>query len=254
MFYDKKNCYDFIFSMGEACSCTEALRRGGLQFASYPFDWIAGLTFRERAQIVHDHFDGFLCLPDLKDMGRTNGDPENMCEVYYNTRTNLIHNHDFPAGEKLEDSFPKVAAKFKNRCDRLYHKMAAAERILAVYIEAPIQNHPKISDEDIQKGYDLLAELYPDKRIDLLYLTNRKGNTEFFTLSPYITRLYLDYKRKKAGGSDYSVDTRALARVLRKCYLNGSGAQRRRRLFWRFVAGFIPNKLARRRFQKRHHA
>ena len=40
--------YDLIFSMGEACSCSEAIRRLNYQDFSYPFDWVANLTFLER--------------------------------------------------------------------------------------------------------------------------------------------------------------------------------------------------------------
>ena len=38
--------YDFIFGLGAGCSVSQSLRDAGLQFASYPLDWIAapGIT------------------------------------------------------------------------------------------------------------------------------------------------------------------------------------------------------------------
>ena len=33
--------YDLILPIGEACSCSQSLRTAGLQFASFPWDWIA---------------------------------------------------------------------------------------------------------------------------------------------------------------------------------------------------------------------
>ena len=249
-----KKQYDFIFSMGEACSCSSTLRRSGLQFASYPFDWIAGLTFLERASIVQSHFDSFLVLSDLKDMGKNNGDPENPCEIYLNKKTGLMHNHDFHEGIPLEVSFPKVVEKYERRCKRLYQEIEQAETVLAVYIETPIQNHQMISDEEIQHGYELLSQTFPKKRIDILYLTNRVGQAEIVKISDNVTRLYLDYKRKKLGGHDYSVDTRTLKKVFRNYYLNHSTWKRGRRLFWHFLSNFIWNKVKRRRFKRRHYA
>ena len=34
-----KKEYDFAFSLGFSCACSESLRAEGLQFASCPFDW-----------------------------------------------------------------------------------------------------------------------------------------------------------------------------------------------------------------------
>jgi len=39
--------YDLIFSIGEACFCTQILRFNNLQEFSYPFDWMYGSTFSE---------------------------------------------------------------------------------------------------------------------------------------------------------------------------------------------------------------
>ena len=72
-------------------------------------------------------------------------------------------------------------------------------------------------------------------------------------ISENITRLYLDYKRKKEGGHDYSVDSRVLNKVFRDYRLNHSAWKRIRRSYWRFLAGFILGKQARRHFKKRHH-
>lgn len=41
----KKEKYDLILSIGEACSCTQALRKSNLQIFSYPFDWLFGASF-----------------------------------------------------------------------------------------------------------------------------------------------------------------------------------------------------------------
>ena len=48
--------YDFVFSIGEACSCTQVLRQQGLQNASYPFDWLFGSTLVKRCEILANEF------------------------------------------------------------------------------------------------------------------------------------------------------------------------------------------------------
>ena len=55
-----KKKYDLIFSMGAACSCSSALRSAELQVASYPFDWLFGSDFCNRANIVVNDFERFL--------------------------------------------------------------------------------------------------------------------------------------------------------------------------------------------------
>ena len=52
--------YDLIFSIGEACSCTEMLRKCRLQFYSYPFDWLFGSTFLNRIKMLCDDMKTFI--------------------------------------------------------------------------------------------------------------------------------------------------------------------------------------------------
>ena len=52
--------YDLIFSIGEACSCTSALRLAKLQFKSYPLDWLFGSDFIGRCKILASQFEHFI--------------------------------------------------------------------------------------------------------------------------------------------------------------------------------------------------
>ena len=63
------NEYDFIFSIGEACSCTSVLRNSGLQFESYPLDWIWGGNIELRTMFLINNFDGFFNKDSLKLVG-----------------------------------------------------------------------------------------------------------------------------------------------------------------------------------------
>ena len=44
--------YDFVFSLGQACTCSMTLRHAGLQFASFPLDWVSGGSLASRTALV----------------------------------------------------------------------------------------------------------------------------------------------------------------------------------------------------------
>ena len=52
--------YDLIFGIGEACSCTQILRKSLLQNCSYPLDWLYGLDFSKRVDILVSEFSDFI--------------------------------------------------------------------------------------------------------------------------------------------------------------------------------------------------
>ena len=52
--------FDFVFSLGAACLSTQSLRKADLQFASYPFDWLAGGNICKRAEIISSDFSSFM--------------------------------------------------------------------------------------------------------------------------------------------------------------------------------------------------
>ena len=57
MIFHKKNKYDLIMSIGEACFCSQSLRYRNLQRYSYPLDWGFGGNFEKRLSIVKNKFD-----------------------------------------------------------------------------------------------------------------------------------------------------------------------------------------------------
>ena len=248
-----KQKYDFIFSIGERCACSEALRRSNLQFASFPFDWLYCIDFEQNAQFISHHFDGFLASERLVDMNIENGDPENPCRVYRDSQTGIVFNHDFPANLSFEHGFPLVSEKYRRRINRLYQRIQSAKKILAVYMEAPTTNHPAADKTQIMAGYRILCQTFPEQEVHILYLTNQKGTLEINQLCPNVTLVAFDYKRKKPGGYDYSIDTAALAKFFKAYRLNHSLGNRIHAFVFRLLAGFIPVKLARRRFKKKHH-
>ena len=58
--------FDFVFALGSGCACSRMLRERGLQFASFPLDWVGGISFavgaggalRQTAGLIVSRRDG----------------------------------------------------------------------------------------------------------------------------------------------------------------------------------------------------
>lgn len=205
--------YDFIFSLGQACSSTENLRKANLQVFSYPFDWLYGTTIKERVELLVSDFSGWFEKGDFvfdcyKEGSRFN--------VYKNIRTNLIFNHDFPKEDDFETGYKKVAAKYERRVFRLLERVSESRRSLAVYIEQPYTRE-YTSDEDLIALKAKLDARFGEAKVDILYV--HYGETSKAVLrevSPGVSVLTLDYKSRKEGAFDYQVDRKLLSSALRK--------------------------------------
>lgn len=205
--------YDFIFSLGQACSCTENLRKANLQVMSYPFDWLYGTTIKERVDLLVAGFKGWFEKGDFvfdchKDGSRFN--------VYRNTRTGLIFNHDFPTEDDFDTGYAKVADKYTRRVARLLGKVEAARRALAVYVEQPyVRDVP--SDEDLKALKARLDARFGDGKIDILYV--HPGETLAAVrreVAAGVVVLALDYKSRKEGAFDYQVDRKLLSGAIKQ--------------------------------------
>ena len=79
--------YDLIFSIGEACSCSQCLREAGLQFASFPWDWIAFPDLPGRAELMGNGYRDWLEREDLEFVGPGAGSGK---ALYRNRRNGII--------------------------------------------------------------------------------------------------------------------------------------------------------------------
>lgn len=125
--------YDFVFSLGEACSCSTALRDNGLQIQSFPFDWVALGDFQGRAETVASGFADFFNAEDLEYAG------SNGCrsECYKNRRNGYFFTHDFPYKGDFKTDYPAARAKFDRRIDRLMRRLKDSRNVLVCYLEKP---------------------------------------------------------------------------------------------------------------------
>ena len=177
--------YDFIFSIGEACACTQVLRKCRLQFASFPFDWLFGSSLTKRAEFLSNDMKDWLNIEDLEKIGqREHPEPK---DIYRNNRSGIVFNHDFPINGVLESDFSAVKKKYDRRISRLIQNIENSERVLVLYVQNP-NNREIVSNEDLVKSYEMLKDRFKNTSIDLLYLYCERG---------------IDYKNKRV---DYITD------------------------------------------------
>lgn len=205
--------YDFIFSIGQACSCTENLRKANLQVCSFPFDWLYGTTIKERVDLLVNDFKGWFEKSDFvfdcyKDGSRFN--------VYKNTRTGLIFNHDFPKYDDFDTGYKKVSAKYERRVSRLLERVFESRRSLAVYVEQPYTREYASEAMLIALKAKLDAR-FGEGKVDILYVHHGESfKASGREVCPGVTVLALDYKSRKEGAFDYQVDRKLLSSTLKK--------------------------------------
>lgn len=184
--------YDLVFGIGQACTCSQTLRRAGLQLSSFPMDWANDADPVHNCEIVAAHFEHWL---DKEDFAYIKRNPVNGLGIFRNRRTNFMHPHDFADGP-IEQSFDAVAAKYRRRIDRLLQLIGAARRVLAVCIVRPAM--PRISVADMSRCRSILSAAFPGVRFDVLFF-NFDADTPFAgrrVSSPAdgVTEIVFDYR------------------------------------------------------------
>ena len=195
--------YDLVFGLGSVCSCTQSLRRAGLQTLSFPYDWVTPLDeaeilkdVRTRAETICRGFDGWFDEKDFSFHGaNTNGK-----DKYYNEKLHLIFVHDFPLGVPLSQSFPSIRARYRRRIDRLLDLIARSKNVLVVRLDRHDLPY-RTSVEDCTCVRNALGARYPGTVFDVLLIQPDPGipigERKVEHPAEGVTRLSLDYRESK---------------------------------------------------------
>ena len=212
----KKN-YDLIFSLGAACSCTQSLRKAGLQLASFPLDWIGVVPPSRKAEWIRDGYPELFELEDFKLMGVHEG---HSMLLVRNTRTGMSHPHDFPVGKSIAESYPEVRAKFDRRIVHFDRLLAKSKNILAVYVTQPNENTFPVSE--FESCRRILGEKLPHAHIDVLAFQHRADipfeRRTKSSPSGEITVIEFNYHNQGATALRFGADTDLLAAALQESY------------------------------------
>ena len=244
----KKQKYDLIFSIGEACSCTSALRGAKLQFNSYPLDWLFGSDFVGRCKILASRFERFV---EKNDLEYTYSERSISCDAYHNKYNDLTFNHDFLSEHELDETHPVVYEKYIRRISRLLESIEKSNRVLVVYIETPIKDHKIVDDKELIRGRKIIADAFPKTTVDLLYFSN-SDTKKTVRVSDHIIRIYDDYK-DKTSDLDYVVKPDVLIAHLQNFELAVPMSVKIRRGSKRVLINAIPIGKIRHKLQRKYH-
>jgi len=211
-----KQKYDVIFSVGGACACSEGLRFANLQLASFPLDWIAGSDIRTRVNLLTDDL-GDLLQPDL--MRHIEELDIEKAYLYRNVKYTFNFPHDFPRGTVFEEQIGKVREKYMRRMRRLDALVAAARRVLFVWVDVP--SSPQASDEDIAYCRDKLAARWPGAEFDAVVFQMDEDTpyrNRVVVRKPHLTTVRFAYRDQGYVGTGWRADHDILADWLRKNY------------------------------------
>ena len=212
------NKYDLIVPLGYACSCSQTLRRAGLQLASFPWDWVGVPPPSERCRLICTGFKDWMNLEDLKWAGVNDTFGH---EEVLNSRTGLVIMHDFVTGKPIKDQYPAIAEKYARRIARLDRLLNESRRVLLVHIETPVSPGP-MPPEDCRKAIETMSAKYPNAKFEFLLVSLAPGRAIRDRIDetpiPGVRRIAFDYKSYAPDAPAYGIEISMLADFLRSEY------------------------------------
>ncbi len=253
--FEKK--YGFVFGIGEACSCSTALRAAHLQIQSFPTDWLSGLDIKGRTALIVSDFKDFFNAEDLKYAG-----DNKKSDTYVNTRTGITFYHDFPLHSDFAALYPSVKAKYDKRIARMLSSIENAKKALIVYMNVPVREKERPSDAELVDCLTAFEKRFPDTKFDLLYLTNdsdipyKKRKIERVKDNLFVVSFA--YRPNKKEVSPMAVRKRDLAKFFGQIKVDRTVAERIKIMLTDFLtvcvrvlSFFVLSSAKRRSFRKR---
>lgn len=210
--------YDLAFSLGFSCGASQALRAAGMQFASYPLDWVGSPDIVSSARVIADDFRNWLEADDLKLWDVRHG--TGFCtRIYRNERTGFGFSHEFSDFERFETSYPKVKAMYERRAERFLAHLRESRRILAVYVELPIRSCP--TEEALVQARSLIRAKARQAEVDLVcfYVAPGSKKPEVKIVDDGVTLVGVDYRKFDGGEISHFLEVGMLTRFLKENFL-----------------------------------
>lgn len=159
--------YDLILGMGMDCRCSQTMRAAGLQFLSFPFDWLRGPSLPERAHHMVDDFPHWLNPETLKPVDSPH---TTALTTIWTDCFGYTFVHDFHRSVPMDEELPKVRAKYRRRIERMKRLIGASSRVLLVCVEMP--GFPTVAEEHPGEVRRILRTKWPDVQFDFLIIRN----------------------------------------------------------------------------------
>jgi len=210
--------YDLAFSLGSSCGTSQALRAAGLQYASYPLDWLGTRNAVHVAEVVASGFAGWFEKEDFELVDVWHGTGFGT-RAYLNKKTQIGYSHEFPDFVPFDESFPGVRQTYERRAARFLERAKAARRILAVFMELPNIKHAEA--KDIAEARRILSDKFPSAEVDILHVGVEEGKRlpELSETAPGIMSADYDYRKFDEHGTvTHYANWEALVPLLRNSF------------------------------------
>lgn len=206
--------FDLAFSLGSSCGVSQALRAAGLQFASYPLDWLGSRDVRRVAKVVAGNFEKWFEKEDFQLVDVWHGAGFGT-RAYLNTRTDLGFSHEFRDFVPFDESFPKIHETYERRVERFLKCADSVRRMLAVFMELPVVLRAPV--EALAEARRTLMERFPKAEVDLLYVGVEPGKKvpELAEVAPGVMTADYDYRKIEGGETLHYVEWGPLAAFLK---------------------------------------
>lgn len=159
--------YDLYIPCGSYCATASNLKANGLRTASYPFDWVAGMTLGKSTAYILNHFENFLNKNNMSVC----------CEDNYflilKNENNISFNHDFFKNVPFDEMFSRTKEKYNRRINRLYQNIQSADSICFLHY----------SDCETETVSDAVAtwqnfiKNFPNKKMEIIYIKESENIT-----------------------------------------------------------------------------
>jgi hypothetical protein len=136
------DAFDSCFSLGSDCLAATILREINLRKCSGPFDWIAGLPYLTKLELIEKRFSGMLNREDLEYTEQKA--PEGTIHVF-NRKNNALFIHDFK--DDSEEDYQRVTEKYARRQKRFF-SLTTNAKVMLLYIEGGNDNYDYVENID----------------------------------------------------------------------------------------------------------
>jgi hypothetical protein len=209
--------YDFIFSLGASCAVSMALRDAGLQFASFPFDWIGSPGLLADVEMVESDFARWFEREDLKlwDVRHEEGAIQ---RVYKNMRTNFGFPHEFTNAFRFETGYEKTKEKYDRRIARFTKTLGSCRKALGIYLE--VATRRRLPDDALSEARRRLAAKFPGLSLDLVYFCEDPSHRkpEIVSEKDGVTVVGAHYGKFLGGRPMHTVDRSEIVGFIRENY------------------------------------
>ena len=254
-----KRKFDLVVSIGYRCFTSMMLRQNNLQVASFPFDWLAYIKYKQALEFLTNDFKNFLNKEDLE-----------LCTEsfdifhysYLNKRTGIMFVHDFPVNEDFDKQFEIVSAKYKKRSSRLLEKILKSKKVLLVFQSEKTTNLQNIHQiiAETEEMIPLLKEKFPNTEFHFMHISFSKESNGFYhynkdiNLEIFTEKIIEKHRKIKFWGITFSLKNNNAPDSLKNCCLNKSLKDKfDNAMYWMGKIGLqlVPSKKVRSFFEER---